>query len=259
MKRVHAGFLSMMLFAALVLSGCGSDTKTGSVPFAENMGSEESIQADSKSASVTEQPDESNENETANNQSSNQGSKVLIAYFSRVGNTDFPDGIDAISSASLMVKDNKMYGNTQYLAMLIQENTGGDLFLIETKEKYPADYDETEESGNKENSEETYKELAAHVENLEQYSTVFIGFPNWYYDMPRALYSFFEEHDFTGKKIIPFCTSGGSGFSGTISAMEKLEPGAEVESNGLSVSHSKISSYTSDDVKKWLTEIQFEK
>ncbi len=68
---------------------------------------------------------------------------ILIAYFSRVGNTDFADDVDAVTSASLLVKDNRIYGNTQYVATLVQKAAGGDLFLIETKEKYPSDYDET--------------------------------------------------------------------------------------------------------------------
>ena len=73
-----------------------------------------------------------------------EGGSTLIAYLSRVGNTDFPEDVDAVTTASLMRKDGVLLGNTQYIASLIQEHTGGDLFLIETKEKYPADYDETD-------------------------------------------------------------------------------------------------------------------
>lgn len=58
----------------------------------------------------------------------NQGSNILIAYFSRVGNTDFPDDIDVVTSASLLMDDGKLYGNTQYVANMIQQHTGGDLF-----------------------------------------------------------------------------------------------------------------------------------
>ena len=69
----------------------------------------------------------------------------MIAYFSRVGNTDFADDVYAVTSASLLIKDNQIYGNTQYVAALVQKAAGGDLFLIETKEKYPSDYNKTDE------------------------------------------------------------------------------------------------------------------
>ena len=108
----------------------------------------------------------------------NEGSHILIAYFSRVGNTDFPEGVDAISSASLIQKDGEIYGNTQYVASLIGQHTGGEMFLIETEEKYPADYDETDEQGGRENRERTRPKLASHIQNLDDYDTIFLGFPN---------------------------------------------------------------------------------
>ena len=70
-------------------------------------------------------------------ESQGRDSNILIAYFSRVGNTDFPDDIDAVTSASLLKDGDKLYGNTQYVAAMIQRCTGGDLFLIETGENYP--------------------------------------------------------------------------------------------------------------------------
>ena len=76
------------------------------------------------------------------------------------------------------MKDGELYGNTQYIATLIQRATGGDLFLIETEEKYPADYDETDEQGGRENRERTRPELATHVQNIDGYHTIFLGFPN---------------------------------------------------------------------------------
>ena len=99
-------------------------------------------------------------------------SKTLIAYFSRVGNTDLPAGVDAVASASLIVKDGELYGNTQYIATLIQRATDGDLFLIETEEKYPADYDSTDRQGAKESKENSRPKLASHIENMDEYDTV---------------------------------------------------------------------------------------
>jgi hypothetical protein len=70
-------------------------------------------------------------------ESQGRDSNILIAYFSRVGNTDFPDNMDAVTSASLLKDGGRLYGNTQYVAAMIQRCTGGDLFLIETGENYP--------------------------------------------------------------------------------------------------------------------------
>ncbi len=70
-------------------------------------------------------------------ESQGRDSNILIAYFSRVGNTDFPDNMDAVTSASLLKDGGRLYGNTQYVAAMIQRRTGGDLFLIETEETYP--------------------------------------------------------------------------------------------------------------------------
>ena len=72
-----------------------------------------------------------------------------------------------------------MYGNTQYIATLIQRATGGDLFLIETEEKYPADYDATDRQGAKESKEKFRPKLVSHIENMDEYDTVYLGFPNW--------------------------------------------------------------------------------
>lgn len=60
-------------------------------------------------------------------------------------------------------------------------------------------------------------ELSSHIEDLDRYDTIFLGFPNWWGDMPMAVYSFLDEYDFSGKTIVPFVTSGGSGFSNTMS------------------------------------------
>ena len=112
---------------------------------------------------------EENEGSAGRRPEEDNGSHILIAYFSRVGNTDFPEGVDAISSASLIQKDGEIYGNTQYVASLIGQHTGGELFLIETEEKYPADYDETDEQGGRENRERTRPKLASHIQNLDSH------------------------------------------------------------------------------------------
>lgn len=140
--------------------------------------------------------------------------------------------------------------NTQFIATEIQKNLGGDLFAIETEQKYPGTHDKLLDFAYNEKSDNARPKLAAHIDNLKDYDYIFIGYPNWNADLPMPLYSFFEEYDFSGKTIIPFVTHGGSGFSGTINTIKKLEPDASVVEAGLSVSRDSVADAQAD-VKKW--------
>ena len=187
---------------------------------------------------------------------------VLIAYFSRIGNIDSEYEIDAVSSASVVLQDEKMLGNTEYIAGLIQEQTGGDIHFIETLEKYPSQYDNTDDNAldiqaEKEHRENARPALATHIENMEDYHVVFLGYPTWYGDVPMAIYSFLDEYDLSGKKIYLFNTSGGSGPRGALSVIEELEPEAEADSNILSIRHSQMDELTSKDVQDWLEDLDF--
>lgn len=187
---------------------------------------------------------------------------VLIAYFSRIGNIDSEYEIDAVSSASVVLQDEKMLGNTEYMAGLIQEQTGGDIHFIETLEKYPSQYDNTDDNAldiqaEKEHRENARPALATHIENMEDYNVIFLGYPTWYGDVPMAIYSFLDEYDLSGKKIYLFNTNGGSGPRGGLSVVEELEPGAEVGSNILSIRHSQMDELTSKDVQDWLEKLGF--
>lgn len=181
---------------------------------------------------------------------------TLVVYFSRVGNTDFPSDVDANSTASIVVQDGSVMGNTGFMAQRIAEVTGGDLFLIETAHKYPVSYDETVDLGADENAAASRPELAAYVKNLDQYDTIFLGYPIWWYDMPMAVYSFLESYDLNGKTIIPFATSGGSGFSGSIEVIESMFPEAEMR-QGLLLSGSRVLS-SIEQIDQWLTELDLQ-
>lgn len=106
----------------------------------------------------------------------------------------------------------------------IQEVSGGDLFSIQTSVDYPGGINELIDYAATEQDENARPELASHIENLDDYDTIFVGYPNWWYDMPMVMYSFFEESDFSGKAIIPFNSHNGSRFSRTIQTIQELEP-----------------------------------
>ena len=161
-------------------------------------------------------------------------SHILVAYFSRVGNTDFPEDVDASSSASVIVtEDGGIVGTLGFMAEEIASQTGGDLFLIQTS------YDETLDVASDEQAGNARPELAVGVENLGQYDTVFLGFPNWWGGLPMAVYTFLEENDLSGKTVIPFTSSGGGSFARAQSTLAELLPGATLL-EGLHVEDSNV-------------------
>ena len=178
---------------------------------------------------------------------------ILIVYFSVPENADI-EGVTAVSGASIVVRDGEKLGNTQYMAQIIQQNTGGDIFRIETVQEYPLDHDPLVDMAAEEQDNEarpSLKALPENLEDLEDYDTVFIGYPNWWGDMPMPLYTFLESVDLSGKTIIPFCPHGGSGFSRTVSEIAQMQPEAEVSENGLAISRNDVDG-SEDEIVDWL-------
>ena len=191
MKRYGKSILAILLLATLVLplSGCRSSG-------AEANAAEASAPAAVESAVPA--PQASAQPEGVSN--------ILIAYFTAAENS----GVDAIASASYTTIDGQAVGRLRAVADMIQANTGGDLFSIRTSVIYPTDGGELIDYAAQEQDENARPELTSHIENLEQYDTIFIGYPNWWADLPMAVYSFFDEYDFSGKTIIPFNVHNGS-------------------------------------------------
>lgn len=181
--------------------------------------------------------------------------KPMVIYFSYYENAILPNGVDASASASVQVWNGKNTGNTGVVANIISEKVGGDIHPILVADKYPADYDGTVSRGRDEQNRNYRPQLINHIENFNDYDTFFIGYPNWWYDMPMALYSFFDEYDFSGKTIIPFVTSGGSGFSNTINHIKSLEPNANVL-DGLNISGRRVQG-AEKRVEEWLKNLNY--
>ena len=148
-----------------------------------------------------------------NNSASAQG-KILVAYFSRVGN-EYGVG-------------NVQKGNTAIIAEIIAKKTGADLFELKPVKSYPVDYDECTKIASREKASKARPELVGTVENFSQYDTIFVGYPIWYGDAPMAVYTFLESYDFGGKNIVPFCTHGGSGLSSTDQQFALVCPSAKI-------------------------------
>ena len=163
---------------------------------------------------------------SAVNNSTSGGGNILIAYFS-------------------------WGGNTKGIAEEIQNQTGADLFEITMVDPYSNDYNTVLDEAQRDQNEQARPELASHVENMEQYDTVILGYPNWWASIPMPVASFLEEYDFSGKTIIPFCSHGGGRFGQSLTAISKLAPDAAM-GEALSIHYSGGSSMP-DDVSEWLT------
>lgn len=222
----------------------------------EEQSTEEPVAGEEQPAEEsTETETEQSTEGTAEAESSEAGaqSSLLVAYFSYAENAALPDDVDASASASIQPWNGALTGNTGVVADMIAQATGADLFSIRTVEQYPDTYDATIDQGQQEQSEGARPELATHLENLDSYDTIFLGFPNWWGDMPMAVYSFLDEVDLSGKTVIPFVTSGGSGFSNTISTIQQMEPQATVQ-EGLSIGASSATG-AQQQVESWLSEL----
>ncbi len=140
---------------------------------------------------------------------------ILIAYFTWAENTKVEDpesvDVDATTSASVLPP-----GNTAKIAKWIQDRMGGNVFSIVVDEPYSSDYDECLDQAADEKAENARPKLESHVENMEDYDVVFLGFPNWWYTVPMAIFSFIEEYDFSGKTVIPFCAHGTGGLAASV-------------------------------------------
>ena len=165
--------------------------------------------------------------------------KSLIAYFSRAGNNYVGGNII-----------NLHVGNTEVAANMIQKLTGSDIFRIDTVKAYPEDYHETTDVAKQELRQNARPELSGHLDNMADYSLIYLGYPNWCGTMPMALFTFLEEYDFAGKIIILFCTHEGSGMGRSESDIRKVCPDASVL-KGLPIRGENVQRAESD-IADWL-------
>lgn len=144
--------------------------------------------------------------ETAAEADTEETGGTLVAVFSRVSNADIPEDVDMTSSASLNQTPDGIQGDTKVLAQVAAEATGGDLFGIVVEDKYPADEQAVYDRAKEEQLEQARPALVHHVENMDDYSTIILVYPNWWGSIPMPVCTFLEEYDLSGKTLIPICT-----------------------------------------------------
>lgn len=215
-------------------------------------------------ANKTETPDTDNGGD--NNDGNEEGGqetvtpgngKILIAYFSRWRNTNYPANVDASTGASIIINNGTRRGTNEIMAGYIQAAVGGDIHLIETSEPYPTEFDDVRDQNHAEQAAGTLPALKSRIENMNQYDVVFIGYPVWATDVPQAILSFLGSYDFEGKTIVPFCTHDGYGAGSSYRSIRNAATGAEVL-DGIAVEAVDVPSAEAD-VRSWIERIGIKK
>jgi flavodoxin len=217
MKKILA--LALTLILGLSLTACSGNNSGGQA----GNGSNPNAAAQEKTS-----PPDTKAEIGSQTQLNTGNKKILIAYFSRSG-------------------------NTREIANQIHANVGGDMFEIKAVDSYPADYNATTEQAKRELETNYRPKLTATVQNMASYDVIFLGYPNWWGTMPMAVFTFLEGHNFSGKTIIPFSTHEGSRFGRSVSDLRQLCPQATLL-DGFAIRGSSAKS-AQNDVATWLHQI----
>lgn len=211
MKKLAVFLITFLMAASLAACAGNSESTETSTTGAENHVSEDASETEDSKAEVepksdSAQPDETEETEPApETDTGAEGTKVLVAYFSATN-------------------------TTEVVAEQIANGLNADLYEIVPAEPYTdadLDYNDNNSRSTLEmNNPDARPAISGSVENMEQYDIVFIGYPIWWSEAPRIVSTFVESYDFSGKTIVPFCTSGGSGIGSSASNLEQLTSGA---------------------------------
>ena len=172
-------------------------------------------------------------------------SRILTVFYSLKGETIAP-GMKIV---------NLEKGHTAVAAEFVQKAVGGDLFELETVKTYIEDHMKMIYEA-KEELEKGIRPGLKSYPDIDEYDTIFLGFPNWWNTMPMPVFGFLEHYDWDGKRIIPFVTSGGGGFGKSIDDLKNTCKGAVIDENGgeflgheVETSQEKISAWAKEAVQ----------
>lgn len=151
-------------------------------------------------------------------------SKMAVVYFSDP-ETEHQDDVE---------------GSTQYLANIIHQQIGADVYRIEPQKAYAVNHKILVADAKAELLRDARPAIKDTIGDLSQYDTIFLGYPIWWGDLPMPVYTFLESHDLAGKKINIFSTHGGSGLAGTVEKIANQESRADVNLNAYTVHRNEI-------------------
>ncbi|MCR5324277.1 MAG: hypothetical protein K6E85_13530 [Lachnospiraceae bacterium] len=181
-----------------------------------------------------------------------KGNMPLVVYFTRVGNTDFDDDVDAVSGASLMKVGNELVGSNELLALMVKDALGCETIPITLiGQKYPSSYTDTVSVAGKELREDARPT----VENIDisGYDTIILIYPIWWGTVPMPVATFLESNDFSGKTLHLLASQGSAGLGSSTKDIRNMAKGAEVI-EGLSIYCEDITD-AREKIGVWLKEI----
>ena len=180
---------------------------------------------------------------------------TLVLYFSRVGNTAFPEDVDAVSYATLNLdSEGKLIGTAQMAACWIAEATGGDVFPIQTAYTYPESFEDTITVVVGQEEDNIQPQIAAYPEDLSGYDTVWLVLPIWAYTICKPARAFLENIDLSGKTVYVFTTHCGSGMADAVQRVQDFQPNADVR-RGLAIASDNPQS-SQDEVLQYIHSVQ---
>ncbi len=231
MKKIGSILIICTMFFSLVACSSSENSSQETSGVSETPSSEQNVQG-------TEETDESSESASAEPSSAvavpeESEKSALVVYFSATG-------------------------NTRTVAETLVEQQNADLYEIVPQQPYTDEdlnyNDRSSRSTVEQNDESARPAISGSIDNIDHYDVIYVGYPIWWGDMPRILYTFFDTYDLAGKTIAPFCTSGGSGLSGTTQTIAELEPDAAVL-EGLHIGDSSLSDAESS-IAEWISSIE---
>lgn len=246
---------------AAALSGCGqADADDGNRGAGSVAPARSAVGETTSSSSAADSARAASSAADASAPSASGHSAAAVVYLS-MPLTSAPD-LDAESGASVWVReDGSMVGLNQALAQYVSARTGTDLIRIVPQDGwYPADTPENlidfaldeQDADTRPPYSLAYDDDALPVESLAGYSTLYIGYPIWWYEPPMVTDTFFESEDLAGKQVHVFVEHGGSGLSGTPDDIRAMQPDADVADDGLSVNRRDVASRGEQGVDEWL-------
>lgn len=165
--------------------------------------------------------------------------KNLIAFYSRAD--------ENYVSGMMKYLD---IGNTEVAAGIIEEFIDADMFKIEQMQAYAKDYNTCIAQAQEDQKRDARPKLKAYPDSIDEYDTIYLGFPNYWSTMPMAVFTFLEHFDFSGKTIKPFCTHEGSGMGSSERDIRRLCPNAKVE-KGLAIRGGSVRQ-AKKEIERWL-------
>lgn len=209
MKKITALFCAAVMLLSLAACGSGTGSADSSTQ-----------QEDAQAAESSAQQDGSQDEQAAAGEDTAAAGNVLVAYFSYTG-------------------------NTEAVAQQIADYTGGTLAQIERA----VPYEDVQTEGEEELESNARPEIAFPLDSIDEYDTIFVGYPIWWDEAPMVIATFLESYDFSGKTIVPFCTSASDSIDNSLHIFGELAPDAEI-AEGLTANDE-------EEIEPWLAGLGF--